>query len=1022
MEKKKERIKRLLTGLVTMALILTALPMSAFASPDLEPAGVVEEAQEETYEGGIENEACLEADEVADDNLNDAAFTVSFNYAADEFTVEAGEGYAAISDNKVTVSANENYGFSVSTNKLGITIKSVSANGSPLTISENGLYYTGEVTGNLNVSIESEPLVPPVSECNVTIDATGVASFTYTISSNGTESSEVKTWNANEDKVLTVSKNDAICIKEVTTAEGYVSGNTAVRVDGGLVPAGEGNKNWAPITITESPTTIVISAAEKPTVSSCTVEVGGEGWKSFTYTTTKDSISKTWTASENKVISVSLNDSVYISDIVAEEGYTSDNTAVKANNKDVEKGSDGVYSVKIEENTVITITNTRKEQPVPENPVYETKLGFENNKAITFYSGQKDKDKDYLTLATAKFSVATTVKKIENAYLDLKTSDGNITVSCDVISDNKIVCKDTGNMPAGKGKLHIVAASDGTTIPAEAALKVTVKDGVNYIYVDLPSDRVFKADGKTVSIKASASAYHDYSNEGDWRSVKIKSRLEWKLFEADRKTEIKDGITVKNGKITIAKNYTPSNNQVFYVQAGAKDYEGNTTVSTMKKITIRTSQIVIDKVVISDNIAATTGINLDEAHSSKDFEGKYITAIDKYGKMIDPSDLSFSYPKKSIAVYRFRDCICIDKILKPGKITISLKSPEMKGSKKVTLNVTAGKASGYELTIEDADGKRQVVSANSTVSNDSAGEICLWTDPIADSICNNNTSISIVKGGVVSDSKNKHYIYFYPTAAETVVEVKNGGKTLYTCKIINNMYNFPDTVGIQQKDDTNFYVGDFNDSYFTLTGLPTVSDNEYVNAEILPDRNITAKQWKNYSVFFKAVDGEVNYDNELNIWFASKKLKAGQKYSLEVVFYKLNQNTDEITYLSSPQIVTFTAVKAPGAPKLKLKNNKITMKKEAGVSENLVFKETNIAERYITKLYNNQKGNEVNNFLKYFELSPDKKALVLKKSLTPEEISAIRAEDLTGWIEYYGVNAAYKRTEVIRTKITVKLI
>ena len=512
-----------------------------------------------------------------------------------------------------------------------------------------------------------------------------------------------------------------------------------------------------------------------------------------------------------------------------------------------------------------------------------------------------------------------------------------------------------------------------------------------------------------------------YNYEGFWRSVKIKSKLEWKLFEADEKTEIIDGITVKNGKITIAKNYSPSDNQVFYVQAGAKDYAGNTTVSTMKKITIRTSQIVIDKVVISENKAATTGINLDEAHSSKDFEGKYITAIDNDGKMIDPSDLSFSYPKKSIEVYRFRDCICINKILKPGKITISLKSPGMKGSKKVTLNVKAGKASGYELTIEDADGKRQGVSANSTVSNDSAGEIWLWTDPIADSICNNNTSISIVEGGVVSGSKNKHYIYFYPTAAETVVEVKNGGKTLYTCTIINNMYNFPDTVGIQQKDDTNFYVGDFNDSYFTVTGLPTVSDNEYVNAEILPDRNITAKQWKNYSVFFKAVDGEVNYDNELNIWFASKKLKAGQKYSLEVVFYKGNENTDEITYLSSPQIVTFTAVKAPGAPKLKLKNNKITMKKEAGVSENLVFKETNIDKRYITKLYNNKKGNEVNNFLKYFELSPDKKALVLKKSLTPEEINAIRAEDLTGWIEYFGENAAYKRTEVIRTKITVKL-
>ena len=1018
MEEKKERIKRLLTGLVTMALILTALPMSAFASPDLEPAGVVEEAQEETYEGGIENEACLEADEVADDNLNDAAFTVSFNYAADEFTVEAGEGYAAISDNKVTVSANENYGFSVLTNKPGITIKSVSANGSSLTISENGLYYTGEVTGDLNVSIESGPLVPPVSECNITISGDGVASFIYTISHNGMMTDGI-IWNSGQ---ITVSKNDILNINKVNPADGYVSGNTVISVDGNPVSCSKNNDDWNGIEITVD-TTIVIAVkkAEEPVpVSSCTVGVGGEGWKSFTYTTTKDSISKTWTASENKVISVSRNDSVYISDIVAEEGYTSDNTAVKANDKDVEKGSDGVYSVKIEENTVITITNTKKEQPVPENPVYETKLGFENNKAITFYSGQKDEDKDYLTLATAKFSAATTVKKIEYAYLDIKTSDGNIIKYCDVISDNKIVYKNTGDMPAGKGKLHIVAASDGTTIPAEAALKVTVKDGVNYIYVDLPSDRVFKADGKPVSIKASASAYHDYY-EGFWRSVKIKSRLEWKLFEADQKTEIKDGITVKNGKITIAKNYSPSDNQVFYVQAGAKDYEGNTTVSTMKKITIRTSQIVIDKVVISDNIAATTGIDLDEAHSSKDFEGKYITAIDKGGKMIDPSDLSFSYPKKSIAVYRFRDCICIDKILKPGKITISLKSPGMKGSKKVTLNVKAGKASGYELTIVDADDKRQGVSANSTVSNDSAGEIWLWTDPIADSICNNNTSISVVKGGVVSGSRNKHYIYFYPTAAETVVEVKNGGKTLYTCTIINNMYNFPDTVGIRQKDDTKFYVGDFKDSYFTLTGLPSLSTGEYVNAEILPDSNITAGQWKNYSVFFKAVEGEVDDNNELHIWFASKKLKAGQEYSLEVVFYKGNENTDEITYLSSPQTVTFTSVKAPGAPKLKLKNNKITMEKKAGVSENLVFKETNIAERYITKLYNNKKGNEANNFLNYFELSPDKKALVLKKSLTPEEISAVRAEDLTGWIEYFGLNAAYKRTEVIRTKITVKL-
>ena len=94
------------------------------------------------------------------------------------------------------------------------------------------------------------------------------------------------------------------------------------------------------------------------------------------------------------------------------------------------------------------------------------------------------------------------------------------------------------------------------------------------------------------------------------------------------------------------------------------------------------------------------------------------------------------------------------------------------------------------------------------------------------------------------------------------------------------------------------------------------------------------------------------------------------------------------------------------------------MKKQSGVSENLVFSTNkNIVRKPVYTLYNNRdsKGN-VNKFLENFKLSDDHESLIFIG-----DPATVSKDDLVGWVEYEGWNAVGESTGVIRTKITVKL-
>lgn len=175
----------------------------------------------------------------------------------------------------------------------------------------------------------------------------------------------------------------------------------------------------------------------------------------------------------------------------------------------------------------------------------------------------------------------------------------------------------------GKQKLTIEAdAPDNAVSPAKKTITINILAGINHISLENYEYSIFKPENKTASIKLKAKAYY----EADDGIVAISAKkVKYELGNA----ALKEGITVKNGKITIPKNYIPSadeygNTESLKVNVRANDYKDNHCSNEVRVYVNTEKESLAEAFLVKDE--SGTFVRLDNTITVNDVESAKLVA------------------------------------------------------------------------------------------------------------------------------------------------------------------------------------------------------------------------------------------------------------------------------------------------------------------------------------------------------------------------------------------------------------
>ena len=218
-----------------------------------------------------------------------------------------------------------------------------------------------------------------------------------------------------------------------------------------------------------------------------------------------------------------------------------------------------------------------------------------------------------------------------------------------VNADGNIIVK--GGVPEtaalGKHTITVVATADQTTghtmYASRATITVNVVKGINELLVTQPSESIFKDKNKTGTLKLGVDYNHDYAGQSDsyssvgswngkkWICAPASKKVTWSIVDASsteydivaapaylkvdttgKGKTAPDGVGVKNGTVTVGKNFVidgrHKNNNQFKVLVEAADFDGNTTKALSETITITADAHDISTlVVVKDGVV--TAVN-----------------------------------------------------------------------------------------------------------------------------------------------------------------------------------------------------------------------------------------------------------------------------------------------------------------------------------------------------------------------------------------------------------------------------
>lgn len=923
-----------------------------------------------------------------------------------------------------------------------------------------------------NISIA---IVVANKDCDVSFATTGISEIKYTIG-DGDE----QTWSL-YDEYPSVPYGQAFVITGITVMDGYKADTLTVKDGETTITKSEDNKWTVGAIISDK--TITMSADLKPGVTVTTL-VNGQAPSAATATVDIYGL-----GTDSKTKDTAVNIQVYpaagmdIDEVSYQIGTGTPVILKRYGINEFIIPVDAVLTAMDQGNGIsvaITVIN-------PDEQVYETKLGL-NKKTTSFIAGEGVVDiakinindpetyKDTILLATAKFNTKTTVKKLSHAevidpygYTSLTSNWGLL-----LVGDEIRMYQSNYLWEPGKYTLKVYPASpDGRSVkPEPATLTLTVKRRIEDIEVKNVPSKVYKASDKAVTLKPTVT--YNYGEKSYEPAVK---KVTWELLDKDHNPLPSGKITIKNGTVTVAKDYavstTPENNR-FYIKAKAADYIGNSAYGeTLVEIVGTRTEI---KSIVIGSVS-----DFSDAVFSGDLLRKEIVVKDANGNKIDPENITItsSDPKNfSIGAYSYYDEVtgddidlkyAVKKIEKAGKFTVSVTVNDgTKTTFKQVVKVKEATPASYHVAAFAYHDYNNYSNRSEQITFDESKTASLNKFPTyiyvvseassSDSSVLSNNATLTVKGGKKLSSgtnkKGKRWVSVKPNSDKITITHKYGKGSCATNETytINLAHSNIKVAATKKAYDIWADVDDQDFEFdFNVSGIEDTTAGNYCLKYNFPD-SFPSKSENIYRSLINSLNSadpvSLTKDSSKftvsgNLWNYTGFPKG--TYKLNAALYKATETEDGTVYsaVSDSFEVTFKASKAK-APSVAIDvsdRKPLEVEKESGKTALIGFKtfknvrkENDKEKAIITssiKVYCNNKDGSVNKFTEFFNVIPvvkngdnydqstgyyaDGIQLVVKSTEGINE-----PKDLTGWVEYTVVGEDGYQTVKKTEKITVK--
>lgn len=693
-------------------------------------------------------------------------------------------------------------------------------------------------------------------------------------------------------------------------------------------------------------------------------------------------------------------------------------------------------------------------------PYFTTKLGSKKLNGGVAYTGQTvqvaqitfDKDATYkgLKVTDYDYSVFTSAKIVDGDKLQVTVNTG---LEVDELGKKTITVSAIDETNDKYDNLYV----------AKTTVNVTVQKGIEKLTVTAPKT-VYKQSGKAASFSAGITY-----NDNDKATAPKKKTVLWSIKAAngvDAPNEnIAKNVTVKNGKVTINKNFvvsdTASENQ-FTVVAKAADYAGNNAEAKSDVITVTAEKAELGELIIvddEDNVIARSGdtVSADKLNST------YAKVLKKGAEEKDQYSAA-DYADAEV-VFSSGNKKVLDINAKSGKITVLKTGRGLKitatatdGSKakaelkNLIVGYTATEELGleieqldfeissiiynsYECKIGDEDSYKEngVEQIEYYGAVDTCFQIYLKQFNASSGKWDRIKGIADYKLKVVGAktvySENGYFNIIAQKNPVTITLTQNASdkekKKVKTYVLKNLALNT--TTSLSAKTRDTLYGGEYPKAQqvtYTLSSSKGYDFKDKYALVTLNTADVTGqKDMERYMYFIcnaPSVGGyiPVNADGTIDLCFKYSLPGIPVEFTaIPVGSYKLNISVGTVnadgTFVADTKTATVT-LKAVAQKAVSSKlNAKYTMSTKAGAKAPLTLSNKQTYLTDATLLNANIKGQQ-NDFTEYFEIEVDPTEgfiLKLKDDLDQAKLDRITGKDgkndLTGWIAYEYSDVTY---------------
>ena len=652
---------------------------------------------------------------------------------------------------------------------------------------------------------------------------------------------------------------------------------------------------------------------------------------------------------------------------------------------------------------------------------YETKLKLKKGKT-TVYTGQSE-----VVVATAQFGKNTTHRfldaentKVVSAPFDYE----ELAVS--VVNGTQIAVSVPNDLEPGKYTIETAAVAPENTVAAKATITINVVQGISDGTLDVGAPaKVYKQNNKAATV--SAKVY--YSNDAKTKKVT------WTVLKPngqpfDENDPLYGKISVKNGKVTIAKNYIVSDNEAdnkFIVRATAADWKGNNAYADSDDITITASTVSLGDVVIvgedhetgnyvvygrSGSVLTTEEIaknDLRVVALQKGAVEKEVYSFDEFAEY-SVEDVTFTDSNKFIEISPDGHIYGVAKAVKNVKITATTTDGSKKKAvlNKLTINYPEvndlclkmhNPVSANGLNIDYSAQANEVIYL-SLYDQISAEETYEFYGPV-------NVGFKVKPaGGKLIDVYDAACVVL-PTAKVTEIEVIDKSKTPAVKKTytLTNV-NWQDTAAPAVTVSGNhLYAGEYpqaqtvkfavDSSYAGKTVRVSVSDMDRYKNDKTSNFYSHLLDYESNQIVTVSEDG--TFDLRWNQWYENRTNLDKGNYKLCFTF----GHEDEGRFVAETGTTSVTVkVVKPNITKSTFKpatSYKIYVKDGLEVKMTGTGKGVDMNSLYFYDLQNVNVNGQANKFTDYFVLDEDGCCIKLKDNVNVDDITA---NDLKGYISY----------------------